>query len=225
MSFLNYKFKPPHQWGIDSEVHVDLGAGSFPRNPFNASELIAFDVLDPKDISINTKSNTSNLKYMQVSRFKAFPLGDNSVTSVSGFDFLEHLSREPQPYANEFISIMNEAFRILKPGGIALFVTPAFPLKTAFQDPTHINILTENTYEYFCGNNPLALKLGYGFEGKFELVSQFWAGPFGKVWKYADSGNDRGTLRNRFNLSIIRLSEIARFKFRKSHLVWILRKN
>lgn len=225
MSFLKYKFRPPYQWGIDSEVNVDLGAGSFPRNPFKASELIAFDVLDPKDISINTKLNGSNLKYMQVSRFKKFPLRDDSVTSISGFDFLEHLSREPRSEANEFIFIMNETFRILKSGGVALFVTPAYPLKTAFQDPTHINILTKDTYEYFCGNNPLASKLGYGFEGKFELVSQFWAGPFSKVWKYADQGSDRGTLRNRINLSIFRLSEIVRFKFRKSHLVWVLRKN
>lgn len=225
MSFLNYKFRPPYQWGIDSKVHVDLGAGSFPRNPFNASELIAFDVLDPKDIAINTELNVSILKYMQVFRFKKFPLGDNSVNSISGFDFLEHLSREPQAEANEFIFIMNETFRILKSGGIALFVTPAFPLKTAFQDPTHINILTKDTYEYFCGNNPLAHKLGYGFEGRFEIVSQFWTGPFGKVWKCADGGSDRRTLRNRINLLIIRLFEIVRFKFRKSHLVWVLRKN
>jgi len=225
MSFLSYKFKTPYQWGIDSEVHVDLGAGSFPRNPFSASELIALDVLDPKDISINSKSNSLDLKYMQVFRFEAFPLGDNSVTSISGFDFLEHLSREPRTEANEFIFVMNETFRILKPGGIALFVTPAYPLKTAFQDPTHINILTKNTYEYFCGKNPLALKLGYGFEGKFELVSQFWAGPFSKVWKYANPAYEHGTLRNRINLAIVRLFEITRFKFRKSHLVWVLRKN
>ena len=224
MSFLEYKFKPPYQWGIDSEVHVDLGAGSFPRNPFKASELIAFDVLDPKDISINTKLNGSNLKYMQVSRFGAFPLGDESVTSISGFDFLEHLSREPGTKVNEFIFVMNEVFRVLRSGGVALFVTPAYPLKTAFQDPTHINIMTKETYEYFCGKNPLALKLGYGFEGQFELVSQFWAGPFSKVWKYANASDNRGTLRNRINLSIVRLSEIARLKFRRTHLVWVLRK-
>jgi SAM-dependent methyltransferase len=224
MSFLKYKFNPPHQWGISSEIHVDLGAGSYPRNPFNANQMVAFDVLDPKDISINSNSDGSQLKYMQVSRFKAFPLGSESVTSISGFDFLEHLSREPGPKVNEFIFVMNEVFRILKSGGVALFVTPAYPLRTAFQDPTHINIMTKETYEYFCGKNPLASKLGYGFEGQFELVSQFWAGPFSKVWKYANAGANRGTLRNRINLFIVRLSMIARFKFRRTHLVWVLRK-
>jgi SAM-dependent methyltransferase len=224
MSFLKHKFNPPHRWAISSEIHVDLGAGSYPRNPFSANQLIAFDVLDPKDISINSNSVGSNLKYMQVSRFKPFPLGGDSVTSISGFDFLEHLSREPGTQANEFIFVMNEVFRILKSGGVALFVTPAYPLRTAFQDPTHINILTKDTYEYFCGKNPLALKLGYGFEGQFELISQFWAGPFSKVWKYSNAGEYRGTLRNRLNLSIVRLSEIARFKFRRTHLVWVLRK-
>ena len=224
MSFLRYKFSPPEFWEIDSKIHVDLGAGSYPRNPFDAKQVIAFDVLDPLDISVNSNLIGYELKYLQVSRFNEFPLEDESVTSISGFDFLEHLSREPGPLFNEFIFVMNEVFRILKPGGIALFVTPAYPLRTAFQDPTHINILTRDTYEYFCGSNPLAKKLGYGFDGQFELLSQFWAGPFSKVWRYPSNVNSRGTVRNRINLSIIRLAEIARFRYRRTHLVWVLRK-
>ena len=224
MTYLRYKFYTPENWAFSSETHVDLGAGSYPRNPFSACQLIAFDVLDPKDISFSRHATLGELRYVKVSRFEEFPLEDESVTSISGFDFLEHLSREPGPKENEFIFVMNQVFRILKRGGIALFVTPAFPLKTAFQDPTHINILTKDSYEYFCGKNPLARKLGYGFEGQFELVSQFWAGPFSKVWKYPGNLNSSRTLRNRVNFSIIRLAEILRFRFRRTHLVWVLRK-
>ncbi len=224
MSFFDYKFKAPSRWEIGSEIHVDLGAGSYPRNPFKAKKVIAFDVLDPSEISIDSQSEAYELEYLQVSRFKEFPIGDQSVGSISGFDFLEHLSREPNGNNNEFIFVMNEVYRILKPGGYALFVTPAYPLRTAFQDPTHVNILTRDTYEYFCGSAPLAQKLGYGFQGEFELLAQFWAGPFSNVWKYPNDGKRVGTFRNRVNFSIIRFLEIARFKFRRTHLVWILHK-
>lgn len=224
MSFLKYKFNTPERWGIDSGTHLDLGAGSYPRNPFNAKEVIAFDVLDPSEISVSSHTNGYELKYLQVRRYEDFPLGNQSVSSISGFDFLEHLSREPGAPANEFIFVMNEVFRVLTPGGVALFVTPAYPLTTAFQDPTHVNILTRDTYEYFCGSNPLAQKLGYGFEGKFEILCQFWAGPFSRVWRYPSNADSRGTFRNQINFSIIRFTEIFRFKFRKTHLVWVLRK-
>lgn len=224
MIFFEYKFSAPSRWGIGSELHVDLGAGSYPRNPFRANKVIAVDVLDPSEISINPHSDIFDLEYLQVSRFEEFPIRDQSVSSISGFDFLEHLSREPNDKDNEFIFVMNEVFRVLKPGGCALFVTPAYPLKTAFQDPTHVNILTKDTYEYFCGSAPLAQKLGYGFTGKFELRAQFWAGPFSKIWKFPSEGKKVGTFRNRINFSIIRFFEIARLKFRRTHLVWILRK-
>ena len=70
---------------------------------------------------------------------------------------------------------MNEIYRVLKPGGIFLHVTPAFPSPEAFQDPTHVNIITENTFPcYFCNPNPDAKNLGYGFTGDFELIDQRW---------------------------------------------------
>ena len=62
------------------------------------------------------------------------------------------------------------------------------PHATAFQDPTHVNIITEETVFYFCrkpdldqhstGNADLLLQHGqnYGFSGRFNLVDQRWRG-------------------------------------------------
>jgi hypothetical protein len=70
---------------------------------------------------------------------------------------------------------MNEIWRVLKPGGKFLSQTPAFPQPAAFCDPTHVNIITEQTFAlYFCGD--LWAK-GYGFKGNFGLLSQQWNGP------------------------------------------------
>ena len=49
------------------------------------------------------------------------------------------------------IQLLNEVFRILKPGGIFFSSQPVFPAKSAFQDPTHVNIMSEDTLDlYFC---------------------------------------------------------------------------
>lgn len=73
-----------------------------------------------------------------------------------------------------FISLMSEVCRVLKPGGMFFSPTPAFPSPLAFQDPTHVNVITEETLpKYFSG--PLWAS-GYGFEGQFDLVKQVWNG-------------------------------------------------
>jgi SAM-dependent methyltransferase len=91
---------------------------------------------------------------------------------------MEHIPRNAWPQGKArpaFLELMNEIHRVLKPGGLLLHSTPAFPAKEAFQDPTHVNILTEDTMPcYFCEPNNLAKKLGYGFNGSFELVEQRW---------------------------------------------------
>lgn len=53
---------------------------------------------------------------------------------------------EPGP---AFIRVMNEIWRILKPGGQFAFVVPHASSHGYQQDPTHINMLNETTLHYF----------------------------------------------------------------------------
>jgi ubiquinone/menaquinone biosynthesis C-methylase UbiE len=70
---------------------------------------------------------------------------------------------------------MSEVWRVLKPGGQTLFATPSFPCPEAFQDPQHVNIITENTIFYFTEPVWLELCQAYGFKGQFEVIKQTWA--------------------------------------------------
>ena len=70
---------------------------------------------------------------------------------------------------------MNEVWRVLKPGGIFYAVTPAYPMPEAFQDPTHVNIITDQTHHYFCRD--WSYTSNYGFKGRFEIVAAKWVHP------------------------------------------------
>ena len=80
---------------------------------------------------------------------------------------------------------MNEIHRVLKPNGYFLHSTPGYPSKQVFQDPTHVNFITEDTFpHYFCSNihnetsmegvkNSSAASI-YGFNGNFIFIDQAW---------------------------------------------------
>jgi SAM-dependent methyltransferase len=147
---------------------LDLGCGANIRNPFGAKETFGVDIRS--DLS-------QNIKQADLSA-EAIPFNSNFFDFCTAFDVIEHIPRNS--WANgkgrlAFLELMNEIHRVLKPGGLFLHSTPAFPSKQAFQDPTHVNIITEDTIPlYFCEPNNLAKGLGYGFHGSFELVEQRW---------------------------------------------------
>lgn len=105
---------------------------------------------------------------------------------MTAFDFIEHLPRfamKERPF-NPFINAMNEIWRVLKANGVFFARTPAYPSAAAFQDPTHVNIITDQTVSYFARRpcldgsliDPWGLPLGkrYGFTGEFLLIKQWW---------------------------------------------------
>jgi SAM-dependent methyltransferase len=188
--------------------------------------LISSDI-NPNHINLND----SNISFIQITDISRISLDDNSVDSVSAFDLLEHIPRawpsdsgEPR---NPFIEILNEIHRVLKPGGIFLAVTPAFPKPQAFQDPTHVNIISEETISYF-DENAWATTLGYGYTGKFEKLHQSWlrgAGPYlGRFPKHFEAPENElnSNLINKLKI-LNRLLRLAKKKDSFA-LLWILRK-
>lgn len=162
-------------------ISLDLGSGPVPKNPFGADEVFGVD------IAAGGKGYPENVIYWDAI-LNPIPFENSSVDYVVCTDFLEHIPRilylpgfmgtaiRKQP----FIDVMSEIWRVLKPGGRLLAKTPAFPRPEAFQDPTHVNIITENTQDYFAGGL-VPLTQEYGFTGEFSLNAQYWEG-FWLVW-------------------------------------------
>lgn len=150
--------------------HLDLGCGKFPRNPYGRGELHGIDVRPPPS-GAGFAHRVANLAVEPI------PYVDDSFASVSAFDFIEHVPRVlPTPdglgTVFPFVRLMQEIWRVLLPDGRLYALTPAFPNPEAFVDPTHVNIITERTHEYFCGERPPGRM--YGFAGRFEVVRAEW---------------------------------------------------
>ena len=146
--------------------HLDLGCGGNPRNPFEANDIYALDIVERCDISKKDVSFViANLALEDI------PFPDNFFDSVSAYDFIEHIPRMiciDRTTALPFIKLMSEIYRVLKPNGQFYAVTPFFPMESAFMDPTHVNFISKNTHKYFV--SPYLWAKMYGFSGQFESL-------------------------------------------------------
>lgn len=158
------------RFALGREKSLDLGCGTSPQNPFQAQQIAGCDLRGSADASI-----------IAVDLFnQAIPFADNSFDYATAFDFVEHIPRVANTSSGEtrfpFVEFMSEVERILKPGGYFLARTPAVFSKETFQDPTHVNFITKDTFpSYFCAgdqNKPWARM--YGFKGDFEFIAQEW---------------------------------------------------
>jgi len=142
---------------------LDLGCGVKPRNPFNAELSFGLDVRD--DLALGIKSADLVLG--------PIPFEDQSFDFVTAYDFLEHIPRVV--YLPErrlpFVNLMNEIYRVLKPGGIFFSSTPIYPYGAAFRDPTHVNILTDETFGLYFDDRHRWAQM-YGFNGSFKVLEQ-----------------------------------------------------
>jgi len=212
----------------DFPLVVDFGCGSHPRNPLKAKNLVGLDVFPSPPFQ-----ESAELSYLQVNSDGKLPLQDNSVDALTAFDVLEHLPRQSGgSFANPFIEAMNEIYRVLKPGGLLLAVTPCYPSGAAFQDPTHVNIITPETHKYFSGD-VWARSLGYGFSGEFVSVSVGWYDWWNSYIDLAKVNQDVKDLEESKVSSTTRIISALRTTIIKatfgwlrkpSHFMWVLRK-
>lgn len=73
-----------------------------------------------------------------------WPTDSNTVDHINASHVLEHI-----PAGDDRIFVMNEAWRVLKPGGTITITVPLAPSDDAFADPTHVSYWVPKSFDYF----------------------------------------------------------------------------
>lgn len=113
------------------------------------------DFADGFDKSINGQKYIGDIE-------RKWPIEDNIYDTIHAWNILEHI--------RDKIFVLNEAQRVLKPGGTIEIIVPdaSKKMELAMADPTHISLWVKGTFmEYFCGRRPG--NADYGMK-KWELV-------------------------------------------------------
>jgi len=128
-----------------ADLVVDLEQLPWPWETSSVDEIVADDILE-----------------------HIWPTTDSSV--VEGVSL--HLKRQPVKYP--IIALMNEIWRVLKPGGVIHIFIPTTDGRGAWQDPTHVTFWSRNTFFYFTDGVPERERFGksYGIEARFKVTGE-----------------------------------------------------
>lgn len=113
----------------NSGIRLDIGCGSNKNKGF-----VGIDYKQYGDVDI--------VHDIEVT---PWPLPDECVTTAVASHVLEHIN----PHGGVFIDVMDEIWRVLKPGAQFAFVVPHAASPGYAQDPTHCNMINETTMHYF----------------------------------------------------------------------------
>lgn len=110
------------------------------------------DIVQPADVIADLSSR--------------WPWEDDSIDEIVAHDIIEHL-----PYK---ISTMNEAWRVLKPGGLFDVLVPTTDGRGAWQDPDHRSFWNRNSFFYYTGGDAHRERFGkaYGIVARFAVMSE-----------------------------------------------------
>lgn len=94
---------------------------------------------------------------------KAWPWETDSVSEICAHDIIEHLPDK--------IHTMNEAWRVLAPGGLMRIKVPTTDGPGAFQDPTHVSYWNRNSFWYYTKGDPHHTRFRdpYGIQASFRV--------------------------------------------------------
>lgn len=85
---------------------------------------------------------------------RGLPFCDNSVDEIKADSILEHIE-----FNDDFVFIMNECYRVLKPDGVMYIRVPHWRGHSRHKDPTHCRDFDEKTFSYLESSN----RWKYGF--------------------------------------------------------------
>jgi SAM-dependent methyltransferase len=96
---------------------------------------------------INLDSRNGVGEWRRMAQDTPWPTGDNTVSAIRASHVMEHI-----PAGQDRIDVMNEAHRVLRPGGVFEIIVPLMVgTWHAIADPTHVSFWCKESFHYFDG--------------------------------------------------------------------------
>lgn len=67
-------------------------------------------------------------------------------------------------HVTNLTGLMQEVYRVCKPGAIVEIVVPYYTSRGAFRDPTHVRYITEDTFQYFEPPTDYGIRTNFSIE-------------------------------------------------------------
>jgi hypothetical protein len=115
--------------GVRWQTRVELGCGKVKRPGFVGLD---WDPDSDADIVADVRD--------------PLPWADGEVDYIVADNLMEHIGAP-------FGRVMNECWRVLRPGGRMQVIVPRAPHPAAFQDPEHVRFFTPETFDYLDGKH------------------------------------------------------------------------
>lgn len=128
-------------------IYVDFGGGHTPVPGY-----INVDLVDTADKIVNLDQRGLMLPFME-----------NQVDGAVSYQLMEHITN--------LVPLMNEIYRVLKPGAIIEMSMPYANTTESLQDPTHKRQFVEQSWQYFAIGSPFEKEqIEYGIKARFEIL-------------------------------------------------------
>ncbi|HEY4083841.1 MAG TPA: hypothetical protein VGM81_24405 [Burkholderiaceae bacterium] len=173
----HHERRPSEPWRPD---RINLGSG----RDYKAGWL-NIDILDraQPDLVLDLSSELALPLRIESPRAGPIELSEDSVTLINANNVLEHVP--------DLAALMGTCLRLLKLGGEIDIEVPYERAPAAWQDPTHVRAMNENSWLYY---TDWFWYLGW-FEQRFELASQVWLNAQLNTCEQHDAAFMRVTLR------------------------------
>ena len=93
---------------------------------------------------------------------RGLPFADSTADEILSDNVFEHIG-PPE----DFIFVLNECYRVLKPGGVLTAIVPDGRSQAAWQDPTHVRAFVPRSALYW--NQDLQWAKLYGITANFDV--------------------------------------------------------
>lgn len=122
--------------GVNVVADLDFPGGNLGRNGEPRNGIVVFAVANEPGGDAYLEGGTQPILR------RGLPFGTSTINSMIAHHVLEHVGEG-------YLNLMDEVWRVLKPGAPLRIISPLFPSASAIEDPEHRRYFGKDSFEYF----------------------------------------------------------------------------